>query len=62
MLFNIGGNKIFFGSVSSGKWNKSKNKQMWLHKAEKVLDSKGNARQNKKSTYWMGDVCKQDNW
>ena len=26
MLFNISGNNISFGSVSSGKWNKSKNK------------------------------------
>ena len=40
-----------FGSASSGKGNKSKNKQMGLHQTKKPLHSKGNHQQNKKATY-----------
>ena len=38
------------------KENKSKNKQMGLHQPKKLLHSEGNNQQNKKVTYWMGDV------
>jgi len=37
--------------VSSGKDNKSKNKQMRPDQAKKLLDSKGSYQQNKKATY-----------
>ena len=35
MLFDTGLSNIFFGYVSSGKGNKSKNKQMGLHQTKK---------------------------
>ena len=41
---------IFFGYVSSGKRNKSKNKQMRLYQSKK-LHSKGNYQRNKKTTH-----------
>ena len=47
-------------SVSSGKGNKSKNKQMGLHQTKKLLHSEGNYQQNEKTTYWMEeDIYKQ---
>ena len=50
---------VFFGYVSSGKENKSKNKQMGLHQTKKLLHSGGNYQQNEKVTYWIGgDICK----
>ena len=50
---------IFFGSVSSGKGNKSKNKQMGLHQTKRFLCSKGNYQQNEKAVYGMGEnICK----
>ena len=42
MLLDIGLSNIFFGSLSSGKGNKSKNKQMGLHPSKKLLHSEGN--------------------
>ena len=50
MLFDTDLSNIFFGSVPSGKGNKSKNKQMELHETKKLLHSKGNHQQNKKAT------------
>ena len=48
-----------FGYVSSGKGNKSKNKQMELHQTKKILHSEGNYQQNEKAVYWMGEEnCK----
>ena len=38
-------------SVSSGKGDKSKNKQIVLHQTEKLLHSKGNYQQDEKSAY-----------
>ena len=38
-------------SVSSGKGDKSKNKQIVLHQTEKLLHSKGNCQQDEKSAY-----------
>ena len=54
MLFGIGLSNIFFGSVSSGKGNKSKNKQMELCQTKKLLHSKWNYQQQQKSlpTEW----------
>ena len=40
--FDIGLSNILGGFVSSGKGNKSKNKQMGLHQTKKPLHSKGN--------------------
>ena len=50
-LFDISLSNISFGSVSSSKGNKSKNKQMGLHKTKKLLHSKRNYQQNEKASY-----------
>lgn len=36
------------------QWPKSKNKQVGLYQARKILHSKGNHQQNGKTTYRMG--------
>ena len=52
--------KCFLRSVSKGKRNKSKNKQMEPNPIYKLLCSKGNHQQNEKTTYRMGEnICKQ---
>ena len=44
---------IFFGYVSLGKGNKSKNKQMGLHQIKKLFHSEENYQQNERSpTEW----------
>ena len=48
---DIGLSHIFFRSVSSGKGNKSNNKQMGLHQTKKLLYNRGNHQQNKKANY-----------
>ena len=54
---------IFYRCVSSGKGNKSKNKQVELHQTTKVSHSEGRYQQNIKAAYWMGeDICKQFAW
>ena len=40
-LFDLNLSNIFFGYVSSGNWNKSKNKQVGLHQTKKLLHNKG---------------------
>ena len=58
MLFDLSLSNIFFGSVSSVKRNKSKNKQLELHQIKKLLCGKGNYQQNEKAAYCMRvDVC-----
>ena len=42
VLFVTGPSNILLGYVSSGKGNKSKNKQMGPHQSKKLLHSKGN--------------------
>ena len=58
MLSDIGPSDIyiyFLVSASSGKGNKSKNKQI-----KKYLYNKGNYSQNEKSIYWKReDICKE---
>ena len=49
MLFDIDLGNIFFGYVTLGKGNKSKNKQMGLHQTKKFLHSEGNYKQNEKT-------------
>ena len=50
---------IFFGEVSPGKGNKSKNKQIGLDQTEKLFHNKESSK-NEKAAYWMGeDICKQ---
>ena len=49
MLFDICLGNIFFGSVSSGKGNKSKTKEMGLHQTKKLLHSGGNYQQSEKA-------------
>ena len=41
---------IFFGYVSSGKDNKSKNKQVGPNQTKKLLYSEGNHQQNKRGS------------
>ena len=49
ILVDTGLSNIFFGSVSSGKGNKSKNKQVCLHQTKKLLHREGNYKQNEKA-------------
>ena len=51
MIFDIGLSNIFFGSISPGKGNKSKNKHMGLHQTKKPLHNEGNYQQNEKTAY-----------
>ena len=45
--------------VSQGSRNKSKNKQMGPNQTHKLLHSKGNHKQDKKTTLRMGEnICK----
>ena len=46
--------EYFLRSVSQSSRNKSKNKPMW-HQTDKLLHSKGNQKENKKTTYRMGE-------
>ena len=46
--------------ISSGKGNKSKNEQMGLHQAKKLLYSKEHHHQSKKSSYSMGEYIFND--
>ena len=49
----------FLRSVSQGNKNKNKNKQMGPNQTYKLLHSKWNHKQNKKTTYRMGEnICK----
>ena len=58
-LTDINHNNVFLESVSQGKINKSKNIQMGPNQTYKLLHSKGNHQQNKKTTYRMGEnICK----
>ena len=51
--------QCFPRSVSQGNRNENKNKQMGPNKANKLLHSKGNHKQDKKTTYRIEDICKQ---
>ena len=45
--------------ISQGNRNKSKNKRMGSNKTYKLLFSKGNHKQNEKTTYGLGEnICK----
>ena len=59
ILFDIGLSNIFL-TITSGKGNKSKNKQMGLHQTKKLLYSAGNHQQNEKATYWMEKIFSND--
>ena len=47
--------KCFLRSVSQDKRNKSKNKPVGLNQTDKLLHSKGNQTENKKTSYTMGE-------
>ena len=50
---------LLYGAVFQGNRNKSKNKQMGPNQTYKLLYSKGNHKQNKKTTYKMREnICK----
>ena len=54
---------IFHCWVSQGNRNKNKNKQMEPNQTYELLHSKGNHKQNKKTTYGLGEnICKWCNW
>ena len=58
--FSVINQKCFIGSVAQGNRNKKENKQMGLNQTCKLLHSKGNCKQNEKTTYRMGEnTCKQ---
>ena len=46
---------VFSGQSPKATENKSKNKPMGPHQADKLLHSKGNQKENKKTTYGMGE-------
>ena len=51
--------QCFLRSVSQGNRNKNKNKELGPNQAYKLLHSKGNYKQNEKTTYGMGEnICK----
>ena len=55
--------KYFLRSVSQSNRNKSKNKPMGPNQNDKLLHSKGNQKENKKSTYRMEEnSLKRWNW
>ena len=47
--------EYFLRSVSQSNRNKSKNKPMGPHQADKLLHSKGKQKEDKKTTYRMGE-------
>ena len=47
--------KCFLRSVSQGNRNKSKNKPMGPKQTDQLFHSKGNQKENKKTTYRMGE-------
>ena len=59
MLFDTGLSNIF-GSVSSGKSNKSKNKQDYIKLLKKFLHSEGNYQQNKMQTIEWENIFAND--
>ena len=51
--------QCFLRSVSQGNRNKSKNRQMESNQTYKLLYSKGNHKENEKTTYWQKkNICK----
>ena len=49
--------------TGGGNRNKSKNKQMGPNQTYKLLHSKGNHKQNEKTSYGLGEnICKWFNW
>ena len=56
IFFDTGIGSICFRSVSSGKGNKSKNKQVGLHQSKKAVHNEENYQQTKNAAYWTGKV------
>ena len=57
-ISDIAHSSIFTDMSPKTRETKEKNKQMGLHQTEKLLHSKGNHQQNKKTTYGMGEhIC-----
>ena len=54
IFFDTGIGSICFRSVSSGKGNKSKNKQVGLHQSKTAVHSEENYQQTKNAAYWTG--------
>ena len=58
-LFDINHSKIFFDPPPRVMEIKNKNKQMGPNETSKLLPSKGNYKQDEKSTFRMGEnICK----
>ena len=47
--------QVLHGHISPGKGNKSKNEQVGLYQAEKLLYSIGQHQENKKASFSMGE-------
>ena len=61
-LFDINCSKIFFDPHCTVMKIKNKNKQMGPNETSKLLHSKGNHKQNEKTTLRMGEnICKRSN-
>ena len=62
MLFDTGFGYTFFQCISSGKVNKSKNKQTGLHQTRKLLHTEGHYQQNKIWFHLYVEDKKQNTW
>ena len=59
MLFDIVLSNIFLDMYPQARKTKAKINKMGLHQAKKLLHSKGNHQQNKKTIHRMGEnICK----
>ena len=61
-LFDINNSKVFFDPPHRVMEIKTKNKQMGPNETSKLLQSKGNRKQDEKTTLRIGDnICKRIN-
>ena len=57
-ILDIAYRNFFIIYISPANGNKRKNKQMGFHQTKKFLHSKGNLKQNRKTTQKMGEyIC-----
>ena len=60
---DINCSNVLLGQSPQGNRNKSKNKQMGANQTFKLLHGKGSHKQNKKTTYILGEnICKPCYW
>ena len=62
-LLDVGLGNNFFDMTPKPQVIKEKNQQVGLHQTKKLLHSKGNHKQDQKTTLRMGEnICKWSNW